>query len=72
MSVEKLSDITEHIKYLTKVRFIINVDRMYLMKNQGADKRKYGICIKIVAAECENTIKNPLVRSDTSFIDFTD
>ena len=72
VSVEKLSDITEHIKYLTKVRFIINVDRMYLMKNQGADKRKYGICIKIVAAECENTIKKVLERTDTSFIDFTD
>ena len=42
------------------------------MKNQGPDKKKYGICIKIVAAECENTIKKPLARTDTSFIDFTD
>ena len=72
VGVEKLSDITEHIKYLTKVRFIINVDRLYLMKNQAGDKKKYGVCIKIVAAECENTIKKPLERSDTSFIDFTD
>ena len=72
VGVEKLNDITEHIKYLTKVRFIINIDRLYLMKNLGGDKKKYGVCIKIVAAECENTIKKPLERSDTSFIDFTD
>ena len=72
VSVEKINDISDHIKYLTKVRFIINIDRVYLMKSQGLDKKKYGVCIKIVAAECENTIKNPIERTDTSFVDFTD
>ena len=72
VTVEKLDDITEHLKYLTKARFIINIDRLYLMKIQNGDKKKYGICIKIVAAECENTIKKPLERTDTSFVDFTD
>ena len=42
------------------------------MKSQGLDKKKYGIGIKIIAAEGENKAKNTLERTDTSFVDFTD
>ena len=42
------------------------------MKSQGLDKKKYGIGIKIIAAECENKAKNPLERTEASFVDFTD
>ena len=51
---EKFKDITDHIKFLSKVRFIIIIiDRLYLMKNQRLDKKTNGIGIKIIATECE-------------------
>ena len=40
VNVETFKEATEHIKYLTKVRFIISIDRLYLMKSQGASKLK--------------------------------
>ena len=70
VAVEKFKDITDHIKFFSKVRFVIIIDRLYLMKSQGLDKKKYGIGMKIIAAECENKAKNPLERTDTSFVDF--
>ena len=46
VSVEKLNDITDHLKYLTKVRFIINIDRLYLMTIQNGDKKNTGYVLK--------------------------
>ena len=60
------------MKYLTKVRFVVIIHRLYVMKTQTSDKKRYGICIKIIAAECENTVKKQLERTDTHFVDFFD
>ena len=70
VNVESFKDMTDHIKYLTKVRFIICLDRLYLMKSQGTSKQKYGVFLKILIAECEN--KKQEDKSDTFNLDFID
>ena len=41
---------TEHINFL--------IDRLYLMKKSRHGEEDYGIGINILAAECEDKIKN--------------
>ena len=60
------------MKYLTKVRFVVIIHRLYVMKTQIADKKRYAVCIKIIAAACENKAKKQLERTDTNFVDFFD
>ena len=72
IAIDKFKDITDHMRYLTKVRFVILIHRLYVMKNQVGDKKRYGICIKIIAAACENKVKKQLARIGTSFVDFFD
>ena len=70
--VENFKDTTDHMKYLTKHRFIIHINRLYSMKCQGSsDKRKYAIGLKIIAVECTNKPQK-LERSDVDFVDFID
>ena len=39
----------------TKHRTIAELQKLYAMKtNSGGEKRKYGITVKLVAAECAN------------------
>lgn len=58
IAVESLKDLTEHMRFLTKHRFVIHVQRLYSMKTQaGGEKRKYGIGLKLAAVECTNKIK---------------
>ena len=70
--VDKFKDITDHMKYLTKVRFVVSIHRLHVVKTQIADKKRYGICIKIIAAECENKAKKQLERTGTKFVEFFD
>ena len=72
VAIDKFKDITDHMKYLTKVRFVAIIHRLCVMKTQIADKKRYGICIKIIAAECENKVKKQLERTDTNLVDFFD
>ena len=72
VATDKFKDITDHMKYLTKVRFVVITHRLYVLKTQIADKKRYGICIKLIAAECENKVKKQLERTDTNFVDFFD
>ena len=49
------SDATVHVRYMTKHRVIIEAQKLYAMKTtSGGEKRKYGITVKLVAAECTN------------------
>ena len=70
VNVEAFKDVTDHIKYLTKVRFIISIDRLYLMKSQGISKQKYGVFLKILTAECEN--KKQEEKPEVINLDFLD
>jgi len=53
--LNSFSDVTIHMRYMTKHRMIIEVQKLYAMKTtSGGEKRKYGITVKLVAAECTN------------------
>jgi hypothetical protein len=53
--LNSFSDATVHMRYMTKHRMIIEVQKLYAMKTtSGGEKRKYGITVKLVAAECTN------------------
>ena len=70
VNVETFNDVTEYIKYMSKVRFIICIDRLYLMKGQGAEKKKYGVFTKMLTAECEN--KKQEEKVEEFCLDFLD
>ena len=70
VAIDKFKDITDHMKYLTKVRFVAIIHRLYVVKTQIADKKRYCICSKIIAAECERKVKKQHERTDTNFVDF--
>jgi len=62
-------DVTQHMRFLTKHRMILEVQKVYAMKTAaGSEKRKYGVNIKLVAAECTNKPE----RSNNKCIDFFD
>ena len=53
--LNNFSDVTKHMRYMTKHRMIIDVQKLYAMKTSpGGDKRKYGVTVRLVAAECTN------------------
>ena len=53
--LNSFSDAAVHMRYMTKHRMIIEVQKLYAMKTtSGGEKRKYGITVKLVAAECTN------------------
>ena len=70
VNVEAFKDVTDHIKYVTKVRSIISIDRLYLKKSQRTSKHKYGVFLKILTAECEN--KKQEEKPEVFNLDFLD
>ena len=53
--LNSFSDVTKHMRYMTKHRMVIDVQKLYAMKTaSGGDKRKYGVTVRLVAAECTN------------------
>ena len=49
------SDVTKHVRYMSKHRMIIEVQKLYALKTaSGGDKRKYGVTVRLVAVECTN------------------
>ena len=53
--LSSFSDATVQMRYMTKHRMITEVQKLYAMKTtSGGEKRKYGITVKLVAAECTN------------------
>jgi hypothetical protein len=53
IQLKSFSDATKHMRYMTKHRMVLEVQKLYAMRtNSGGDKGKYGITVKLVAAEC--------------------
>ena len=53
--LNNFSDVTKHVRYMTKHRMIIEVQKLYALKTaSGGDKRKYGVTVRLVAVECTN------------------
>ena len=58
VALESFKDLTVHMRFLTKHRFVIHISRLYCMKIQaGGEERTYGIGLKLAAVECTNKIK---------------
>ncbi len=52
---KNLDDLTNHMKFMSKHRFIIHVCKLFTMKKfTDKEKRIYGICLKLAAVECTN------------------
>ena len=69
VQLNSLKDLPEHIRFMTKHRMVIHINRLYSMKNQaGGEKRRYGIALKLAAMECTNKTKK-LERTDSYFYD---
>ena len=56
VKLDTFSDALKHMRFMTKHRFVIHLNRLYAMKNQPSsnEKRKYGIVLKLAAVECTN------------------
>ncbi len=55
IQLNSFSDVTKHLRHMTNRRMITEVQQLYAMRaNSGSDKCKYGVTIKLVAAECAN------------------
>ena len=52
ITLHSFSDVTANMRYMTKHRMIIEAHAM--KTTSGGDKRKYGVIVKLVAAECTN------------------
>jgi hypothetical protein len=62
--LESFSDATKRVRCMTKHRTIIEVQKIYAMKTSaGSDARKYGVTVKLVAAECttKEITNNPCI-----------
>ncbi len=69
VKVNGFKDLTEHIRFMTKHRMVIHMSRLYSRKNQaGCEKRRYGIALKLAAAECATKTRK-LERADSHFYD---
>ena len=52
MKSNTFQDVADALKYLSKVRFILNFNKLYVMKNSnGGTKKMYGISILATHAE---------------------
>ncbi len=55
IQLDKFGDAVKHMRHMAKHRVILETRMIYAMKtNSGGDKRKYGVTVKLVAAECTN------------------
>ena len=55
ITLNSFSDVTAQTRHMTQHRMITESQKLYAMKNtSGGEKRKYGITVKLVAAECTN------------------
>ena len=71
VELNSFDDVTQHMRYMTEHRMIIQVQKIYAMKTaSGGDKRKYGVTLKLVAAECTN--KESTTSRDKFNVDFFD
>ena len=67
-SIENFADVNEHMRYLSKHRPIIHINKLHSMKsNNGGDKKKYGLSLKLTAVECTNKPQPARIERSNSF-----
>jgi hypothetical protein len=58
-------DMVEHIKYMSKLRFIISFNKIYAMKTKsGSEKKKYGITLKATHVEVKHSSFGQKVKEE--------
>jgi hypothetical protein len=57
IDITSFDDLLNHVKFLSKLRFIISFAKIYAMKTKnGSEKKKYGIVLKITHIEVQRPI----------------
>lgn len=73
ISLNDFDDTLNHLKYLTKARFIIYFHKIYVNKNSiGNDKKKYGVILRARCIECINKERPKHNSNHSMFIDDSD
>ena len=55
IELNKVDDLYNYMKYLSKVRCIVEINKLYALKNNNLNgKKNYGIILKLVTVECIN------------------
>ncbi len=71
IELKSFNDVCKHMRYMTKHGMIIQIQKLYAMKTaSGGDRRKYGLTVKLIAAECSNAESCVNDKSDDLFHDF--
>ena len=71
----QVDEIYNYIKYLSKVRFIVEINRVYALKNNNLNgKKNYGVILKINTVECLHSYMkiNELQDNENTGLDFMD
>lgn len=70
VELSTFDQLVEFIKIRSKLRFIISFSKLYAMKTKsGAEKKKYGIIIKVTHIEVQRPTSYRQVQQDDAFID---
>lgn len=70
LALTDFGDVVKHMKFLTKHRMILEIHKLYAMKtSSGKDKRKYGLTVKLLLAECTNKNEERVNRCVIAFDD---
>jgi len=71
IELNSFEDVLQHFKYMSKHRFVVRFQKMYAMKTAmgGSNKKKYGIVLKLMCAECANKPARNLDRHEDLFLD---
>jgi hypothetical protein len=76
VEINSIDDIHNYLKFLSKNRFIIELNRIYASKsNNISGKRHYGVILKMHCVECINNyrkIDEVVENNDNKVIDFLD
>jgi hypothetical protein len=71
----QVDEVYNCIKYLSKVRCIVEINRVYALKNNNLNgKKNYGVILKINTVECLNNYMkiNEIQDNENTGLDFMD
>ena len=55
IELNKVDDLYNYMKYLSKIRGAVEINKLYALKNNNLNgKKNYGIILKLVTVECIN------------------
>ena len=73
--INSIDDIHDYLKFLSKNRFIIEMQRIYASKSNNINgKRHYGVILKMICVECVNNYRKieDVEQNENKIVDFLD